>query len=339
MKNDYKNNTKKENNLQVRRGNILVYLSSVLSLLLIIALVWTYGWHIPSLDGAIQRHYELLDPGRELLDSRNLIVDFQALRDKLTIYDEEHPGYLISIYFEYLPTGANISVNKDEEIWPASLIKIPVAMAAMKRIEEGKWKMSNELVIMDEDKDSEFGTLYQKPSGTTLTIENLFRETLVNSDNTAHFVFLRNLEAEEIKDLYIHLGFDDVIAALKRSPEQVTFDNRITAKRYSIFFRALYNATYLSSEYSEKLLEILASGGKKEYLEEALPENIAFAHKTGIRQNDGVVADSGIVYVPGRPYILTVMMQKKDKNLNEEEASRLMKEISQQVYDYVSTHN
>ena len=107
----------------------------------------------------------------------------------------------------------------------------------MKKIEKGDWKPSNELVIMDEDKDSSFGTLYQKPAGTTMTIEELLNKSIVDSDNTAHFVLLRNLESSEVEDFYVHLGFDDVMNALKQSPDDATFDNRITAKRYSIFFR------------------------------------------------------------------------------------------------------
>jgi len=44
-----------------------------------------------------------------------------------------------SVYFEYLPTGANISINKDAEFFPASLLKVPVAMAIAKKIDKREW--------------------------------------------------------------------------------------------------------------------------------------------------------------------------------------------------------
>lgn len=277
-----------------------------------------------------------LNPSLRVLDKSNLIVDFQELREKLQRY-ETKGDFTVSIYFEYLPTGANIAVHKDEKIWPASLIKIPVAMAALKKVEEGKWNMNNELVILDQDKDSEFGDMYKLPTGTSMTIKKFLEESLVNSDNTAHFVLLRNLEGEELEDVFVHLGMDEVIDTLKRdNKKESDVDNRITAKRYSVFFRSLYNSTYFTHENSEMFLEIL-SGAPKEYLSTGLPSDIPFVHKTGIRIDEKVMADSGVVYVPGRPYVLTVMIaQNKEGELDQEEIKKIFQDISKEVYYYVS---
>lgn len=276
-----------------------------------------------------------LNPALSVFDKRNLIVDFQELREKLMMY-ETRKDYTISIYFEYIPTGANIAVNKDEKIWPASLIKIPVAMAALKKVEDKKWKIDNELVILDQDKDSEYGDLYKTPSGTSMTIKKFLEESLINSDNTAHFVLLRNLEGEELEDVFVHLGMDDVIEGMKRNAKDSDTDNRITAKRYSIFFRSLYNSTYFTHEYSKFFLEILGKA-PKEYLSAGLPEDITFVHKTGIRIDEKVMADSGIVYVPGRPYILTVMIaQNKEGEFDQDGIKAMLKEISETVYYYVT---
>lgn len=280
--------------------------------------------------------YAHLNPARNIYKEKDLIVDFQRLREELEAIGK---GRTLSIYFEYLPTGANINVNKDLTIWPASLIKVPIAMAAMKKVEKGDWGLSNELVILDTDKDKEFGTLYQKPTGTTITIENLLKESLVNSDNTAHFVLLRNLENDEIENLYRHLGLGDIIDDMKRAPWERSSDNRITAKRYSIFFRSLYNATFLEPAYAEQFIDILAKNKDDQYLGSVIPEDIAFAHKTGIREDDQVYADSGIVYVPHRPYILTVMVQLKGDAKSEDHARTIMADISKRVYEYVSTYD
>jgi hypothetical protein len=150
-------------------------------------------------------------------------------------------------------------------------------------------------------------------------------------------VLLRNTNAEELEDTYDHLGMDDIIDALKRSPTKETQeDNRMTAKRYSIFFRSLYNATYLNQEYSEMFLKIL-SQAPRELLSKGLPDSVVLVHKTGIRSDESVRADSGIVYAEGRPYLLTVMLQRKDKQpLNEEEVAHIFKDISEEVYSYVT---
>ncbi len=302
-------------------------------LLIIIIFLIVFGERATSVSGS---RSDYLNPSLRILDKRNLIVDFQELREKLQRY-ETRGDYTVSVYFEYLPTGANIAVHKDEKIWPASLIKIPVAMAALKKVEEGKWKLDNELVILDQDKDSEFGDMYKLPTGTSMTIKKFLEESLVNSDNTAHFVLLRNLEGEELEDVFVHLGMDEVIDSLKRdNKNESDVDNRITAKRYSVFFRSLYNSTYFTHENSEMFLEIL-SGAPNEYLSAGLPSDIPFVHKTGIRIDERVMADSGIVYVPGRPYVLTVMIaQNKEGALDQEEIKKMFEDISREVYYYVS---
>ena len=222
-------------------------------------------------------------------------------------------------------------------MWPASLIKIPVAMAAMKKVQKGEWQLSNELVILDEDKDSSFGQLYKQPTGTSMTIEALLRASLIDSDNTAHFVLLRNIDAPELEDVFFHLGLDEFLSSFKNSPNVETEDNRMTAKTYSVFFRSLYNATFLSPENSEQFLTFLTDG-RHEYAREGLPEGVVFAHKTGIRADEGVWADSGIVYAARRPYLLTIMLEKRDpkSSISEADAAALFKTISAEIYSYVT---
>ena len=136
--------------------------------------------------------YFFLNPARKFIEQEDLIVNFQPLRDYLNEKYEADPN--ISVYFEFLNTGSNITISKDAEFFPASLLKVPVAMAAAKKIEKGEWKWNNKLVLMSTDKDDKFGTLYKEPTGSIFTIEELVRRSLVDSDNTAHFILLRNLE-------------------------------------------------------------------------------------------------------------------------------------------------
>lgn len=335
----------KKNSDNVSSEYVLQYLkNNKVTVAVVFILLATYTLYIPKLrsqdNGLIKTPYYHLNPALGVFGKENMIVDFQTLRESLTSTYENRDDYLISIYFEYLPTGASISVNKDEKIWPASLIKIPVAMAAMKKVQDGTWKLSNELVIMDEDKDRDYGTMYKEPTGSTHTVESFLENSLINSDNTAHFVLLRNLDASELEDVYIHLGLDDIIDTLKKSPRvDMQEDNRMTAKRYTIFFRSLYNATFLDRKHSQLFLDMLKHA-PKEFLSSGLPEDVIFVHKTGTRIDELVRADSGIVYVPGRPYLLTVMIQKKKGGtINEQEVNKIFKSISEEIYTYVVKAN
>jgi beta-lactamase class A len=261
----------------------------------------------------------LLNPARAFIQPKDLIIDVQPLREELTSIGEKDPR--VSIYFEFLNTGANISVNKDADYWPASLLKLPVAMAVTKKIERGEWEWENELVVMTSDKDSRFGELYKQPIGTKLTLKKLVEEALQKSDNTANFMLVRNLEPTEFQDIYNHLGLEDFMSE----------EGRISAKKYSVIFRSLYNASYLSESDSQKLLEILSRTPFDEYAGSAIPDEVKFAHKIGVSDERNAFLDAGIVYVPKRPYILTIMIATNDN----EEAKKIMYDISDRVYKYV----
>lgn len=270
-----------------------------------------------------QMKYPLLNPARAYVNQQDLIVNIQPLRDELMAIGENDKN--ISIYFEFLNTGANIAVNKDSRFWPASLLKLPVSMAVARKVERGDWKWENELVLMASDKNERFGTLYKEPLGSRFTIEELVERTLSESDNTANFVLVRNLEPEEFQDIYNHLGFKEFLSS----------EGKISAKQYSVMFRSLYNATYLNQDSSEKLLNFLGKTKFSEYAVSGLPKGVSFAHKIGVSDEKNVFLDSGIVYERKRPYIITIMISTKD----EEYAKAQMKKISASVYNYIVNYN
>src|SRR3989344_108996 len=288
--------------------------------------MWAIFYYAPSLAGNSENYsndkYNLLNPARKFIKQEDLIINFQPLRDYLN--DKYEADQNVSIYFEYLPTGASIAINKDAEFYPASLLKVPVAMAVAKKVERGDWKWTNELVLMSADKDDGFGTLHKEPANSTHTIEKLVRLSLSDSDNTAHFMLARNLEVEEIEDVYDHMGLKDFLKS----------DGRLSAKRYSVMMRALHSASYISEENSQKLLLYLSQSPFKYYIQSGLEKDVVFSHKIGISEEENVFIDSGIVYAKNRSYILTVMIKDKD----EQASKKIMADISGKVYNYVKEY-
>lgn len=283
----------------------------------------TYPYKDSETDDKEKIKYSLLNPARKFYDPKNLIINVQPLREDLDKKYGASPD--ISAYFEYLPTGASIALNKEADFYPASLLKVPVAIAVAKKIENGDWKWNNKLVLMSADKDDKFGSLYKEPTGSVFTIEELVRRSLVDSDNTAHFILVRNLETEEIGGVYDHMGLKGFL----------TTEGKLSAKKYSVIFRTLYNSSYLIEDNSQKLLNFLSQSEFKHYIQIALPKDIVFAHKIGIDQSKKVFLDSGIIYIKDRPYILTIMIKGDD----EKTAKEKMKDISENVYTYIKNYN
>lgn len=276
----------------------------------------------------LKNEYPLIDPSRHLIAQEHFISTLQPLREYMQdIVAREAPGAM-SIYFEYLNTGANISVNQDLRVVPASLVKVPLALAVMKKVERGDWKLSNELVVTKEDRDYAWGDVHKHAIGTRITIEDLLQEMLVNSDNTAFRIFYRNLSLDELQDVLKAIGLDELFNE----------DGKITAKEYTRLFRTLYVSSYLNREHSQKLLDILSRTPYDEYLGQGIPEHVPFAHKIGENDEAGVVLDSGIVYIENRPYLVAVMIDYKRAGMNRDEALSIFKDLSEHMYSYIATY-
>ncbi|MFZ4631689.1 MAG: serine hydrolase [Patescibacteria group bacterium] len=311
------------------KKNVISYILLFIFIVLASALI-TYFLIKKSDFNAVKKeinHYNFLDPARSIVSQDDFFSTIEPVRKQMKeiVAKYEKNGHRIGVYFEFLNTGANVSINQDARFWPASLSKMPTIFVVMKRVEDGKWKLSNELILFEEDKDDRFGELYKKPVGTKFTIEELVRETLINSDNTAHKILVRNLSSEEYDKMFAALGMEELFNA----------DYNITAKEYSRIFRSLYNASYLNRNDSQQILKWLSESSFNEFLGSGISSDVKFSHKIGEEFKEVVFLDSGIVYVPNRPYLVTVMVEIEDGG-GVDRAKEIMREISKSAYDYIS---
>ncbi len=307
-------------------------------ILLIIVNIISFSFFIyktnPKAIRNIENPYPLIDLSRSFISQEHYIVNLQPLREKIRAMAKAFGEDNISIYVEFLNTGANISINPDIYVWPASLTKVPLAMAVTKKIEKGEWKYENELVLMQGDANDKSGDsenpLSEFPVGTRFTIEKLLEELLVNSDNTAYYILLRNLHQDDLKEVILALGMESLF----------TKDGKISAKEYSRILRSLYTASFLSRDNSESLLELLDRSTFNDFLSKDIPENINFPHKYGVDDLSRAYSDSGIVYLQDRPYIISVMVQGDqtgDYKSERGKASEFISKVSRESFDYFST--
>lgn len=301
--------------------------SSIIIVLIITNLSAT-GWlfYEKARSTKVVNQYPLIDISRNFIPQENFIVNIQPLREELNAIVEREGKDSISLYFEFLNTGANISINPNLSVWPASLIKVSIALAVMKKIEYGEWAFSSKLELTEEDKDMNYGKLFEKPTGTRLSIDNLLTEMLVASDNTARRVFLRNLDSSEIVEVMESMGLEELF----------TKEGKMSAKEFSRIFRLLYTSSFLQRKNSEKILALLAKSTFKDFLSSGVPLDVIFSHKFGIDRDLHTYLDSGIVYTKNRPYLITVAVQGTGEKNEESRIKKLMKEISEETYQYVT---
>src|SRR3972149_9138706 len=105
---------REKNNPQEKSRKYVIILSAVVAALLAsnAILLFKNKSSGESAGSAGGDQYNLLNPARKFIKQEDLIVNFQPLRDYLN--DKYEVDKNVSIYFEYLSTGANISLNKED---------------------------------------------------------------------------------------------------------------------------------------------------------------------------------------------------------------------------------
>ena len=279
-----------------------------------------------------ERHFALDEKDYPLLSKRiftqnpnDVIVNFVQLRKAVKEYVLAQNGN-VGIYFEYLPSGISIGVNDREEVKLASLSKVPLVMSILRKVEKREIRLEDIVTIKKENLDQKFGELWKKGEGTNMSIEELIKETLVNSDNTAYHTLLSLLTPNEVIDVYDNLEIE--VNSIETEPV-------VSPKSYSSIFRSLYLSSYLSENNSQYILDILTKNAYNDKIPAGIPDKkIKISQKIGVfsraNSEDKLFSDCGIVYLPGRPYILCVFVQESD-----EEAKKHISYLSYMIYSYL----
>lgn len=264
-------------------------------------------------------------------------VGYATLQDKINDYieTEKQAGTLTnaSVYFRDLKEGPIFGINETDEFAPASLLKLPVALAYLYNAQTLPELLNQRLGYNSTipQVQQEFKPAKEIQSGQSYSIKELIEYMIKYSDNKAYSVLDGYLEQSGNKDMlnqtYMDLGLV--------SPDNLD-DTTLTTRRYGSIFRALYNTAYLSPELSEDLMSWLASSDFNEGLTKELPKSLVVAHKFGERESeDGLsqLHDCGIVYYPENPYLLCIMT----KGSSMAKLSPIIAEVSKMVYEEVDS--
>lgn len=232
----------------------------------------------------------------------------------------------VSIYFRDLNNGPWFGINETAEFTPGSLLKVPRMISVLKVAEKDPSILEKQIFIKDIINSS---IQYFKPevslvAGKTYTIAELISLMILYSDNGATSAFEQFMTNEELFKSYQELGI--------KTPEQGN-DYRISIRTYSSFFRILFNASFITRDYSEQALKLLSRTVFDKGLRAGVPPHIPVAHKFGERTSSGIkqLHDCGIVYYPDKPYLLCVMTRGNDLD----QLASFIAQVSKIVYDVV----
>ena len=278
--------------------------------------------------------FKFINPliGFEVSVRSDAFPELYFLKTKIENYISKNTSadYKISMYYRNMEKGSWFGINDAEEYDPASLYKVPFMIAYLKAAEDNPSLLIKEITFTAADAEREKSKTSTQVSdfkvGESYSALELLKKMVVESSNSAKSLLTKNTDLNYLRETFDELGVPFL------SDEYY----KISAQKYSLFFRVLYNSTFLNREMSEKALDFLSQAEFEYGLRGGLPSDVVIAHKFGdhaIYQGNQISSlelhDCGIVYVTPQPYFLCIMTSGPDlKKLTE-----IIQSISKIVYE------
>ncbi len=210
-------------------------------------------------------------------------------------------------------------VGQETVLPAASIMKVPIMMAAMKKL-----NLDEVYVLREEDKQSGSGPIEFMDGGTKLSVKDLLTYMAKNSDNTATYILANMVGRGEIEIEIERLGM-----------KNTDFDeNTTTAEDVATMWRKIYG------EKNEQVTELLQDSIYEDRIPLGLPEGVDLVHKVGT--GDGVWADGGIIQCSIsniqcsiKPLVIVIL----NKDVDTDGAKKLVPELTKLIWDYEAGRN
>ncbi|MBI5634611.1 MAG: serine hydrolase [Nitrospirae bacterium] len=228
----------------------------------------------------------------------------------------------LGVYYRDLHDGPWFGINAKTPFNPASLMKLPIMIAWLKRAERDPRELARTFLydgVKDLSEIQSFSPELKLVSGRSYTVEQLLYHMMMYSDNNAMSMLFSKLGVVEL---------DTVLNSMDINRNPNNPNDSITLHGYSGYFRILYNASFLNREMSEKALEILSLQDFPQGIIAGVPKGTIVASKFGEHGEDSQLHEFGIVYHRTHPYILGIMTQGDDFGKQAE----IIRDISRMIY-------
>jgi len=251
----------------------------------------------------------------------------------------------VGVSASVLETGETISLNSQDRFPMQSVYKLPIGMAVMKQVDAGKIRLEQKVAVTSNDfvSPGQHSPIRdQNPKGVELTVRELMRYAISESDGTASDVLMKLAGGPAAVQAYLNeLEVHDMIVL--NTEKDLGQDQALQYRNWSspeaavALLRALHQRRGLSDASQAFILKLMADStpGPKR-LKGLLPADAAVAHKTGTSGTQkGVTAatnDIGIITLPNRRH-LAIAVFVSDALADEETREGVIAKIAKAVWD------
>lgn len=237
---------------------------------------------------------------------------------------------VMGVFVKDLTSGETFAVNADTIFPQASSIKIPILIALMRQAQDGKLDLADRIEIRPAGLVGGSGVLqFFSDGGSAVSLRDLAVLMVVLSDNSATNLIIDRVGMDNVNAMFDGLGLKGTRLARKMidiGAERADRENRSTPRQMAALVEMLNAGKLLDAEHTKMALEILEYP-KDSPLHAGVPDTIAVAEKPG--SLNGAQCDSGIVFLSGRPYVISVMT-----TFNSTNGDSAISSVSARVFSY-----
>ena len=207
----------------------------------------------------------------------------------------------VGIYVKDLHTGKTVSINADSIFPTASMVKVPILIGIIDKLNKGELKYHQELTYKDSLFYAGSDLLASLKHNEKVELSKVIMLMLTTSDNTAS-LWLQSLAGTgtRINQILDSIGYTATRVNSRTPGREAGRDKfgwgQTSPKEMATMFEALANRNLMDATSSEKMLRLL---GRNYWDEEALsqiPPDVFVASKNGAVN----ASRSEVVYVSGK---------------------------------------
>lgn len=255
------------------------------------------------------------------------------LKKKLQTQFAKYPHLNASVFVWDTTNGKYVDIN-GEKIYPAaSVIKIPVLISLFKTIESEKFSINDTMTLTEYYRSPGSGSLQYSAQGTELSIDNLARLMITESDNTATNMLMSKIGSmSSVNDDIRKWGLKNTRVSTWLPDLNGT--NHTTTKDLTTMLYNLDNESFLSLNSRADIFDYMGHVKNNKLLAAGIPSTASIAHKTG--DIGSMLGDAGIIYSPnGRKYIVAILVKRPH---NDYSAKELIVNASKTIYNYMTNY-
>ena len=214
-----------------------------------------------------------------------------------------------------LESGESFSFNGRDHFPMQSVYKAPIGMALLRDVDAGKMKLQQPIRVKPSDfvgPNQHSPIRDRNPKGVELSVSELLRFMVSESDGTASDVLLDLVGIEAVNKFLGELGISEIVVA--NSEKEIGRDwetqyrNWASPEAAIALLRALHERRGLSEQSQTLMLKLMTetpTGPKR--IKGRLPAGTVVAHKTGTSNTqNGITAatnDIGLVSLPNGSHL------------------------------------